>query len=182
MNGLGYEWAAMCQRIWAMIVKEIVQLRRDRVTLATMIAVPVFQLTLYGYAINTNPKHLPTAVLLQESSDIGRSILAALQNTEYFTITHRVYDVEMLDRLFASGDVLFAIEIPTGFERALRRGDHPALLAASDGTDPVAIAYAVAALERLVQTALKNDHAVPEASAAAFEVRQHRRYNPAGVT
>ncbi len=165
-----------------MIVKEIVQLRRDRVTLATMIAVPVFQLTLYGYAINTNPKHLPTAVLLQESSDIGRSILAALQNTEYFTITHRVYDVEMLDRLFASGDVLFAIEIPTGFERALRRGDHPALLAASDGTDPVAIAYAVAALERLVQTALKNDHAVPEASAAAFEVRQHRRYNPAGVT
>jgi ABC-2 type transport system permease protein len=182
MNGLGYEWAAMCQRIWAMIVKEIVQLRRDRVTLATMIAVPVFQLTLYGYAINTNPKHLPTAVLLQESSDIGRSILAALQNTEYFTITHRVYDGEMLDRLFASGDVLFAIEIPTGFERALRRGDHPALLAASDGTDPVAIAYAVAALERLVQTALKNDHAVPEASAAAFEVRQHRRYNPAGVT
>jgi ABC-2 type transport system permease protein len=182
MNGLGYEWGAIWCRIWAMIVKEIVQLRRDRVTLATMIAVPVFQLTLYGYAINTNPKNLPTAVLLQESSDVGRSILAALQNTEYFRITHQVYDVEMLDRLFASGDVLFAIEIPTGFERALRRGDHPALLAVSDGTDPVAIASAVAALDRLVQTALKNDHAVPEASPAGFEVRQHRRYNPAGLS
>jgi len=182
MNGLGYEWGAIWHRIWAMIVKEIVQLRRDRVTLATMIAVPLFQLTLYGYAINTNPKNLPTAILLQESTDVGRSILAALRNTEYFRITHQVYDVEMLDRLFASGDVLFAIEIPTGFERALRRGDHPALLAVSDGTDPVAIASAVAALERLVQTALKNDHAVPEASAAGFEIRQHRRYNPAGVT
>jgi ABC-2 type transport system permease protein len=182
MNGLRYEWGAIWHRIWAMIVKEIVQLRRDRVTLATMIAVPVFQMTLYGYAINTNPKNLPTAVLLQESTDVGRSILAALRNTEYFRITHQVYDVEMLDRLFASGDVLFAIEIPTGFERALRRGDHPALLAVSDGTDPVAIASAVAALERIVQTALKNDHAVPEASAAGFEIRQHRRYNPAGST
>jgi ABC-2 type transport system permease protein len=182
MNGLGYEWGAIWDRIWAMIVKEIVQLRRDRVTLATMIAVPVFQMTLYGYAINTNPKNLPTAVLLQESTDVGRSILAALRNTEYFRITHQVYDVEMLDRLFASGDVLFAIEIPTGFERALRRGDHPALLAVSDGTDPVAIASAVAALERIVQTALKNDHAVPESSTAGFEIRQHRRYNPAGST
>jgi ABC-2 type transport system permease protein len=182
MNGLEYEWGAIWHRIWAMIVKEFVQLRRDPVTLAAMIAVPVLQLMLYGYAINTNPKNLPTAVLVQESSDVGRSILAALRNTEYFRITHQVYDVEMLDRLFASGDVLFAIEIPAGFERALRRGDHPALLAVSDGTDPVAIASAVAALDRLVQTALKNDNAVPEASAAGFEIRQHRRYNPAGMT
>jgi len=144
MTGPEHGGAAACLRIWAMIVKEIVQLRRDRVTLATMIAVPVFQLTLYGYAINTTPKHLPTAVLVQETSDVGRSILAALQNTEYFTVTHQVYDVEMLDRLLASGEVLFALEIPAGFERALRRGDYPALLAVSDGTDPVAIASAVA--------------------------------------
>lgn len=133
MSGPEYGRAAACRRIWAMIVKEIVQLRRDRVTLATMIAVPVFQLTLYGYAINTTPKHLPTAVLVQETSDVGRSILAALQNTEYFTVTHQVYDVEMLDRLLASGEVLFALENPgrlrTGtaprrlscFARGLRR-------------------------------------------------------------
>jgi ABC-2 type transport system permease protein len=182
MNGQGHQWAAAWQRIWAMIVKEILQLRRDRITFATMIAVPLFQLTLYGYAINTNPKNLPTAVLLQESSDVGRSILAALQNTEYFRVTHQVYDVETLDRLLAAGEILFAIEIPTGFERALRRGDHPALLAVSDGTDPVAVASAVAALDILVHTALRNDHAVPEASLASFEIRQHRRYNPAGVT
>jgi ABC-2 type transport system permease protein len=173
---------ATWRRIWAMIVKEIVQLRRDRVTLATMIAVPVLQLTLYGYAINTTPKHLPTAVLVQETSDVGRAILAALQNTEYFTVTRQAYDVDALDRLLASGEVLFAIEIPTGFERALRRGDHPALLAISDGTDPVAIASAVAALDGVVRAALRNEHAVPEAPLDAFEIRQHRRYNPAGVT
>lgn len=182
MSGPDHGRAAACLRIWAMIVKEIVQLRRDRVTLATMIAVPVFQLTLYGYAINTTPKHLPTAVLVQETSDVGRSILAALQNTEYFTVTHQVYDVEMLDRLLASGEVLFALEIPAGFERALRRGDHPALLAVSDGTDPVAIASAVASLDGVVRAALKNEHAVPEASLDGFEIRQHRRYNPAGLS
>ncbi|HEY7247078.1 MAG TPA: ABC transporter permease [Xanthobacteraceae bacterium] len=182
MIALEYDPVGRCRRIWAMIVKEIVQLRRDRVTLATMIAIPVFQLTLYGYAINTTPKHLPTALLVQETSDVGRSILAALQNTEYFTVTRQVYQVDMLDRLLASGEVLFAIEIPTGFERALRRGDHPALLAISDGTDPVAIASAMAALDGLVRSALKAAHAVPEASVEAFEIRQHRRYNPAGVS
>src|SRR5271165_6191302 len=82
MRGPEHGQAAVWRRIWAMIVKEIVQLRRDRITLANMIAVPVFQLTLYGYAINTNPKHLPTAIMLQESSDVGRSVLAALQNSE----------------------------------------------------------------------------------------------------
>jgi ABC-2 type transport system permease protein len=170
------------RRIWAMIVKEIAQLRRDRVTVATMIAVPVLQLTLYGYAINTTPKHLPTAVLAQETSDVGRAIVGALQNTGYFTVTHQTYDVDKLDRLLASGEVLFAIEIPTGFERALRRGDHPALLVISDGTDPVAVASAVAALDGVVHAALRNEHAVPEAPLDAFEIRQHRRYNPAAVT
>jgi len=182
MSAPEYRRVAACRPIWAMIVKEIMQLRRDRVTLATMIAVPVLQLTLYGYAINTSPKHLPTAVLAQETSDVGRSILAALQNTEYFYVTRQVQDVDVLDRLLASGEVLFAIEIPTGFERALRRGDHPALLAVSDGTDPVGIASAVASLDGVVRAALKNAHAVPEPLLDAFEIRQHRRYNPAAVS
>ncbi len=182
MSAGGYGWPAFWRRVGAMIVKEFLQLRRDRVTFATMIAIPVVQLTLFGYAINTNPRHLPTAVLLQESSDVGRSILAALQNTEYFNVAHQVYDVDELDRLLAAGEVLFAVEIPTGFERALRRGDRPALLAAADGTDPVAVASAFSALDGVVRTALKDAHAVPETAASAFEIRQHRRYNPAGVT
>ena len=170
------------RRIAAIVVKEFLQLRRDRVTLATMIAVPVVQLALYGYAINTNPKDLPTAVLLQETSDVGRSVVAALQNTKYFKVTRQVDDVAALDRLLASGDVMFGLEIPAGFERDLRRGDHPALLVAADATDPVAVASAFSALHDVVQTALQNDNAIPEAAEAAFEIREHRRYNPAGTT
>ncbi len=175
-------WSRFWRRIGAMIVKEALQLRRDRFTFATMIAIPVVQLTLYGYAINTNPRYLPTAVLMQESNDIGRSIIAALENTAYFKITRQVDDVDELDRLLASGAVLFALEIPPDFERALRRGDRPALLAAADGTDPVAVAAAFSALDGVVRTALRNDLGVPETPAPAFEIRQHRRYNPAGVT
>jgi ABC-2 type transport system permease protein len=170
------------QRIVAMIIKEFLQLRRDRITLATMILTPLVQLVLYGYAINTNPKHLPTAVLIQETSDVGRSILAALQNTKYFQITHEVSDEDAVDRLLASGDVMFAVEIPANFERALRRGDRPALLIAADATDPVAVASAFGALHGVVETALANDHSIPEFQQPAFEIREHRRYNPAGTT
>ena len=76
------------RRTWAMLVKEFIQLKRDRVSFAMIVMIPLVQLLLFGYAINTNPRHLPTAVLLQEQSDLGRSILRALQNTEYFTLTH----------------------------------------------------------------------------------------------
>jgi len=119
-----------------MIRKEFVQLRRDRITFATIVTLPLMQLVLFGYAINTQPRGLPTAVLLQESSDVGRSILKALENTKYFKITQQVHDEAEFDRVLASGEVLFAIEIPRGFERALRRGDRPALLIAADATDP----------------------------------------------
>src|SRR5262245_8694029 len=95
------------RRAGAMLFKEFLQLRRDRVTLATMITIPLMQLILFGYAINTTPRDLPTAVLLQESSDLGRSILAALENTKYFKVTHRARDVAELDHLLASGTVLF---------------------------------------------------------------------------
>jgi ABC-2 type transport system permease protein len=140
------------------------------------------QLLLFGYAINTTPRDLPTAVLLQETSDVGRSILAALQNTKFFKVTRQLRDEAEFDHVFASGEVLFAVEIPRGFERALRRGEKPALLVAADATDPVASGSALAALSGLVQTALQNDHAIPDAAAAAFEIRTHARYNPAAVT
>jgi ABC-2 type transport system permease protein len=170
------------RRVGAMIVKEFLQLRRDRVTLATMVTIPLVQLTMFGYAINTTPRDLPTAVLLQETSDVGRSILAALANTKYFRITHRVRDVAELDRLLASGEVLFAIEVPANFERAVRRGDRPALLIAADATDPVAAGSALATLGGVVQSALQHDYAIPDAGTPAFEIRAHARYNPAAST
>jgi ABC-2 type transport system permease protein len=170
------------RRVGAMILKEFLQLRRDRITFATMIALPLIQLILFGYAINTTPRNLPTAVLMQESGDVERSILAALQNTRYFSITRRVDNVAEFDRLLASGEVLFGVEIPAGFERALRRGDRPALLVAADATDPVAAGSALGALGQVAQLALRNDRAIPEQTAPAFEIRQHARYNPAGLT
>src|SRR5207244_5430598 len=170
------------RRVGAMIRKEFVQLRRDRITFATIVTLPLMQLVLFGYAINTQPRGLPTAVLLQESSDVGRSILKALENTKYFKITRQVRDEAEFDRVLASGEVLFAVEIPRGFERALRRGDKPALLVAADATDPVAAGSALAALSGVVQTALQNDRLIPDAGASAFEIRTHARYNPAAVT
>jgi ABC-2 type transport system permease protein len=170
------------QRTYAMLVKEFIQLRRDRVSFAMIIMIPLVQLLLFGYAINTNPRHLPTAVLLQEQTDVGRSILKALENTKYFEVTHVVQSEAEFDQLLQSGKVLFAIEIPVNFERAVRRGDRPALLVAADATDPVAAGSAMAALTSIVQTALQHDRAIPDSATPAFEVRTHARYNPAADT
>lgn len=176
--GAGGFW----RRTGAMLVKEFLQLRRDRITCATMISIPLLQLILFGYAINTTPRSLPTAVLLQESSDVGRSILAAIQNTKFFAVTELLHNDAELDQALQSGKVLFAVEIPAGFERALRRGDKPALLVAVDASDPVATGTAVAALSQVVDTALANDHGLPDTTQPLFEIRTHERYNPAAVT
>ena len=170
------------RRTGAMLLKEFLQLRRDRLTLATMITIPLMQLLLFGYAINTMPRDLPTAVLLQENSDVGRSILKALENTRYFKVTRVVRNEAEFDRLLQSGAVLFAVEVPANFERALRRGDRPALLVAADATDPVASGSALGTLGQLVQTALANERAIPDQTAPAFDIRQHARYNPAAVS
>lgn len=177
MRGDGFR-----RKTWAMLVKEFIQLKRDRVSFIMIVTIPLVQLLLFGYAINTTPRDLPTAVLLQESSDVGRSILAALKNTRYFKVTELPRSEAELDRLLASGKVLFGVEIPANFERDLRRGDMPAMLVAADATDPVAASSALSALGRLVQTALAHDYAIPQAASAPFEIRTHARYNPAAKT
>src|ERR1700675_4567428 len=141
-------------RSYAMVVKEFIQLRRDRVSFAMIVMIPVMQLMLFGYAINTTPRNMPAAVLLQEDSDLARSILKALENTAYFHFTREVHDVAEFDNLLLSGQVLFGVEIPRGFERAVGGGDRPALLVAADATDPVAAGSALSALGMVVQTAL----------------------------
>lgn len=168
------------RRSYAMVVKEFIQLKRDRVSFAMIVMIPVMQLLLFGYAINTTPRHLPTAVLLQEDSDLARSILKALENTAYFRFTREVHDVAEFDNLLRSGKVLFGVEIPRGFERAVRRGDHPALLVAADATDPVAAGSAMSALGVVVQTALEHDLHTGDPASLPFEIRAHARYNPAG--
>jgi ABC-2 type transport system permease protein len=170
------------RKTWAMLVKEFIQLKRDRVSFAMIIMIPLIQLLLFGFAINTTPRNLPTAVLMQESSDLSRSILAALENTKYFRVTRLPRSEAEVDQLLASGDVLFAIEFPANFERSVRRGDKPAMLVIADATDPVASGTALSALSEVLQTSLSHDRDVPNRPEMPFEIRTHARYNPAALT
>jgi len=167
------------KRSYAMLIKEFIQLKRDRVSFAMIVMLPVMQLLLFGYAINTTPHNLPSAVLLQEDSDLARSVLKALENTKYFRFLYEVHDVDDFDNLLKSGKVLFGVEIPRGFERAVRRGDKPALLVAADATDPVAASAALGSLGMVVQTALAHDLYIGTPPEMPFEIRAHARYNPA---
>ena len=169
-------------RIRAMVIKEFIQLTRDRASFAMIVVMPLMQLLLFGYAINSTPRDLPTAVLLQENSDIGRRILKSIENTKYFKVVRVLHDDDEFDRVLASGEVLFAIEIPRDFERALRRGDRPAILVAADATDPVAAGAPLGALGGVVQSALVHERGLPEGGTPLFEFRTHARYNPAAST
>jgi ABC-2 type transport system permease protein len=174
------------RRMWAMVIKEFVQMRRDRMTFATMIFVPILQLTLFGYAINTDPKQLPTAVLVRDDGPLTRAVLAAMKNTDYFKFTEQVHDADELDRLIRSGKVQFAVEIPASFERDVRRGDRPAVLVIADATDPVATGTAVSSLQGLIDTALRRELRGPDApvtkSTAPFQITLQNRYNPEAIT
>ena len=174
------------RRTWAMVVKEFVQMRRDRMTFASMMLVPILQLTLFGYAINTDPKHLPTAVLVRDDGPLTRAVLAAFENTDYFDFRWQVRDPQELDKLIRSGEAQFAVEIPASFERDVRRGDHPSVLVIADATDPVGTGTAIAAVQGLMDTALRRELRGPdshvEATAPPFEITLQRRYNPEGIT
>ena len=135
--------ADLVRRTGAMIVKEFIQLSRDRLTFAIMIAVPLIQLILFGYAINSNPRHLPTAVFARDNSAYARSFLAAMRATDYFEIVSEAGSSDEVDRLMLSGKVQFAVEIPANFGRDLVRGRRPQILVAADAADPTATVGAV---------------------------------------
>ncbi|MEO8719076.1 MAG: ABC transporter permease [Burkholderiales bacterium] len=170
----------------AIIVKEFIQLKRDRLTFGMIIGIPVMQLILFGYAINADPKRLPTVVLAADSGPYSRSILAAMQTSGYFRIEHFAASEAEIDDLLAHGRVQFAVTIPENFGRKLVRGERAVLLVEADASDPAAVGNAVAALGQLSNTALARDLAGPLAELAPrappFDVRIHRRYNPEGVT
>jgi ABC-2 type transport system permease protein len=172
-------------RIWAVLVKEFVQLRRDRLTFAMMIGVPIMQLVLFGYAINTDPKHLPTAVVAADRGPFVRSIVRAVENSEYLRVVAQPTEAEA-ERMLARGEVQFVLVIPSDFSTRLLRGEQPALAVYADATDPAAAGAALAALAQLPQYALSHDLRGPLAALqpgrAPFEVRVHRRYNPEGLT
>jgi ABC-2 type transport system permease protein len=174
------------RRFLAVLSKEFIQMRRDRLTFAMMIGVPLMQLILFGYAINTDPKHLPAALLVADQSVFARSLVRALENSDYFEVVRYARSEAEANDLLVRGDVQFVISIPEDFERELLRGQRPAVLVEADATDPVATGNALAALASLNRTALRHDLKGPLASLAggepAFELRVHRRYNPEGAT
>jgi ABC-2 type transport system permease protein len=185
-DGRGQGFGASLGRIYAAFVKELLQLRRDRITFATMIFIPLFQLFLFGYAINTDPKHLPTAVLIQDESAFARSFLAAMRVSEYFDIRASAASEAELDHLILSGQVQFGVQIPAHFGRDLIRGERPAVLVIADASDPVAAGGAVSALQGLSASVFSRELTGPVADLAPkplpYELRIHRRYNPAGET
>ena len=173
-------------RIMAVLVKEFTQLRRDRLTYAMILVMPIVQLMLFGYAINNDPRSLPTAVLMQDQGPMARSVVSALENSGYFAVTRTARGPAELDRMMMRGEVQFAVTIPPDFSRRVVRGDEAQLLVEADASDPGTTGAATSALAALPAEALRHDLIGPLDAAPPgrppFEVVIHRRYNPEIVT
>ncbi|KQZ28455.1 MULTISPECIES: ABC transporter permease [Caulobacter] len=171
-------------RILAVLTKEFIQLTRDRLTYAMILVMPIVQLLLFGYAINSDPRDLPTAVLVQDHGPMARSALSALAHNGYFKIVREAASPEELDQAIARGEVQFALTIPADFTRRVVRGDDAQILVEADASDPAATGGAIAALANLPRTALSRDlvGAAGRRDEDPFEVVIHRRYNPEAIT
>ncbi|CUS36039.1 ABC-type multidrug transport system, permease component [Candidatus Nitrospira nitrosa] len=173
-------------RFWAIVVKEFIQMRRDRVTFGMMIGVPLIQLVLFGFAINADPKHLPTAVLMADYGAQGRTLLQAIRNSRYFEFVREVKTEQEAEEVLARGEAQFVINIPPNFSRDVLRGERPAILVEADATDPAATSNAIGSLRVLVTTALQQDLRGALAYMARgdepIELRVHARYNPEAIT
>ncbi|MDB5387671.1 MAG: ABC-type multidrug transport system, permease component [Planctomycetaceae bacterium] len=181
-NGRGFSF----QRLWAIVVKEFIQMRRDRLTFAMMIGIPLIQLILFSFAINTDPKHLSAAVLLADRGPQGRALLSALKNSSYFQFVRQVQTESEAHDALARGEVQFLINIPESFTRDLLRGDRPTLLVEADATDPGATGGPLGALPSIINAALLNDaKGVLDYLATAdgpIDLRVHAKYNPEAIT
>ena len=161
-------------------------MRRDRLTFGMMVGIPMIQLILFGYAINSDPKHLPTAVYSADNSVFSRTIVWGLRNSSYFDITREAKNEAEIQRLLAQGTVQFAVDIPVDFSRKLLRGERPDLLLEADATDPSAVGYAIAAINLLTTTVLDRDLTGPLAKLRGtpppFNLVAHQHYNPENIT
>src|SRR5438874_400980 len=173
-------------RLFAVLAKEFLQLRRDRLTAAMILGVPMMQLLLFGFAINLNPKDLPTAIAIGDPGPFARSVVAALENSSYFQVTAETEDPKAARRLLQEGKVIFVVEIPVNFTRDIVRGAKPDLLIEGDATDPAVGSYALAAFLNLANTALRDDLVGPLAARAQgpppFTPVAHLLYNPESIT
>jgi ABC-2 type transport system permease protein len=177
-----FNWRRFC----AVVRKEFIQMRRDRMTFGMMIGVPMLQLILFGYAINSDPKHLPTAVYSQDNSVFARSIVWGMRNSSYFDVRYEPKNEAEIQNLLAETKAQFAVEIPVDFSRKLLRGEKPDLLLEADATDPTAVGYAIAAMNSLTPTVLNRDLygtlAHLNGTAAPFNLVVQQHYNPENIT
>lgn len=173
-------------RFWAMVVKEFIQMRRDRLTFGMMVGIPILQLILFGFAINSDPKHLPAALLVADDGPLQRTLLNAIKNTTYFDFVRQVKTEAEGRDLLARGEVQFVVNIPENFNHDLLRGSRPAILIEADATDPAATGNALGALPAFLDNALQNDLKGPLAWLAPTNgpaaLRVHALYNPEGIT
>ncbi len=173
-------------RFWAIVVKEFIQMRRDRVTFAIMIGIPLIQLTLFGFAINSDPKHLPAAMIINDNGPMGRTVLYALRNTTYFDFVRQVGTEAEGRKILERGEAQFVINVPENFTRDLLRGNRPSILIEADATDPAATSNALGSLRPLLDSALQNDIKGPLAYLSGgdgpVDVRIHAMYNPEANT
>jgi len=174
------------QRLKAVIKKEFIQLKRDRSTLGLIVMLPILQLLLFGYAINNDPKNLPTAVISEDNSFLSRSIIVGLRNSQYFKITEDISSDKQGDDLLKQGKVLFVVTIPDNFTQDVIRGKKPEILLEADATDPTAVANAVGAIngvaEKVIKENLKGNLAYLQNKPPAFSIIVHKSYNPEGLT
>ena len=171
-------------RLLAILAKELIQMRRDRLTFGMMLGVPLIQLLLFGFAINTDPKALPAALLAISNGRFAHAVASALENTGYYRFDHVARSVEEAENLIAKGSVLFLVTIPGDFEARVMRGDRPVLLIEADATDPAAASNAIATLGEIASTALNRElERVPvtnDQSVSDLQIIVHRRYKRRG--
>lgn len=173
-------------RLWAMIVKEFIQMARDRLTFAMILGIPVMQLTVFGFVINTDPRHMPAAVLLADTGPHGRTLLEGLKNSTYFDFVKQVDSEEEGNKMLLRGEIQFLVNIPENFSRDLLRGDRPAVLVEADASDPTATSGGINSLNGVLNTALLADFKGPLAwlasSQPSIDMRVHALYNPEAIT
>ena len=173
-------------RLWAIVLKEFIQMKRDRVTFGMMVGIPLMQLMLFGFAINSDPKHLPTAIRAADQGPFARTLVAALRTSSYFTLTHEAATEAAAHRLLQLGEVQFVINIPEDFSRRLLRGERPSLLIEADATDPSATGPALNAVRAIADHVLDRDLTGPlarlRAKAGPLDLQLHAHYNPENIT
>jgi ABC-2 type transport system permease protein len=173
-------------RFWAVVLKEFIQMMRDRVTFGIMVGIPLMQLLLFGFAINSDPKHLPTALRAADQGPFARSFIAALRQSDYFTLAREPATDAEAQQLLQLGDVQFVINLPADFSRQLLRGERPTVLIEADASDPAATGPAVAAARTLAATVFNRDLPGPLARLRGTDgpvnFAVHAQYNPENLT